>query len=105
MTTKPMTMKDKQRGVTLITALIMLVVLTMLALSSIKSSTADLRIAGNTQIDSEAIAAAQRTTEQVISSNFTGNPAAAASTVAVGSYQVTVPAPNCLGSTAILNSS
>lgn len=97
------TATNRQRGATLITGLVMLVVLTSLALSAIKSSTTNLRIAGNTQADEEAVAAAQRTTESLISSNFTANPVA--SSAVVGPYTVNVPAPACHGSTAILNSS
>ncbi len=93
----------RQQGATLITGLVMLVVLTLLAVSAMKSSTVNLRIAGNTQADQEAVAAAQRTTETVISSNFTATPAA--TSAVVGSYTVNVPIPVCHGSTAILNSS
>lgn len=102
---KTVTMKTKQRGVTLITALIMLIILTLLTFSSIKSSIANLRITGNAQIDGEAAAAAQQTIEAVISSNFASNPVAASSVAIVGSYTVKVPAPACNGSTPVLNSS
>ncbi len=103
MRSKPMTTMSGQQGATLITGLVMLVVLTMLALSAIKSSTTNLRIAGNAQTEQEAVAAAERTTELVISSNFTANPVA--SSAVVGTYAVTVPAPSCHGSTAISNAS
>ena len=78
-----MNLTYKQRGSTLITALVMLVVLTLLVISAIRSSSTNLRSAGNMQIKEEAIAAAQQATEQVISNNFSGNPAAAASSVQV----------------------
>lgn len=99
--------RNRQQGATLITALIMLIVLTLLSFSGIRSSTINLSIANNTQLDEEAVAAAERTTELVISSNFTKNPAASTAVVVVGNSTVTVavPAPACHGSTAILNSS
>lgn len=100
---KPVSTINNQRGAILITGLVMLVVLTLLALSAIKSSTTDLRIAGNAQTDEEVVAAAQRTTELVISSNFTANPVA--SSAVIGGYTVNVPVPACKGSTAIPNSS
>lgn len=97
------TMKDRQRGATLITALVMLIVLTMLTFSSVNSSIASLHVVGNAQIGGEAAAAAQQTIELVISSNFTANPVPVSAVV--GGYTVTVPAPACNGSTPILNSS
>jgi len=71
----------RQHGATLITSLVMLVVLTLLVISAIRSSSTNLRIAGNMQVKEEAIAVAQQATELVISNNFSGNPAAAASSV------------------------
>ncbi len=95
----------KQHGATLITALIMLLVLTVLVISAIKSSTTNLRIAGNMQGQQENIMAAQRATEAVIANNFTLGAASGktpASTVAVTinnvQYQPTVVA-YCLGTT------
>ncbi len=99
---KPIAMHTKQTGATLITALIMLLVLTLLTFSAIKSSIANLRIVGNAQVSGEAAAAAQQTIEQVISTNFTANPVPVSAVV--GSYTVSVPTPTCNGSTPILNS-
>lgn len=96
------TMKRTQQGATLITALVMLVVLTLLTFSAIRSSIANLRIVGNAQTSGEAAAAAQQTIEQVISANFTANPQPVSAVV--GAYTVTVPTPTCNGSTPILNS-
>ncbi len=94
--------KHQQRGATLITALVMLIVLTLLTFSAIKSSIANLRIVGNAQTGGEAAAAAQQTIEKVISTNFTANPVPVSAVV--GSYTVNVPTPTCSGSTPILNS-
>jgi len=98
--------KHRQNGATLVTALVMLVVLTLMVISAIKSSTVNLRIAGNMQIQEEAIAAAQQTTEQMLSFNFTALPAAQNVTTTIGStaYPVAVPTPVCKGSRPLLNS-
>ena len=100
---KPTTMKSKQQGATLITALVMLIVLTLLTFSSINTSIANLRVTGNSQTEEEAAAATQQEIEQVISVNFTANPVA--TSAVINSYTVNVPAPACQGSTPILNSS
>lgn len=98
--------KHRQNGATLITALVMLVVLTLLVLSAIRSSTTDLRIVGNMQIQQEAIAAAQQGTEVILSSNFTANPVASSVAVNINNanYTASVSVPVCKGSRALLNS-
>lgn len=63
-----MIVKNAQRGATLLVGLVMLVVLTLLVASALRSSTVNLRIAGNMQAKSEAAAAAQQAIEQAISS-------------------------------------
>lgn len=103
-----MSQKYKQRGSTLVVALIMLVVLTLLVVSAIRSSNTNLRIAGNMQMQEEAVAAAQQMLEQTISYNFTVNPAASAVNVDINNdgtadYAVNVAAPVCLGSTPLDN--
>ncbi len=66
--------KNRQHGATLITALIMLVVLTLLAVSGIRSSSTNLRIAGNMQAQAEGIAASQQVIERIISNaDFTSD--------------------------------
>lgn len=91
-----------QAGSTLIISLIMLVLLTLAALSSIGSGTINLRIANNMQTRDEGLAAAQREIEDFISSpaNFTPVPAGRTRTVSVnghasGNYTVTVGTPAC----------
>ena len=65
-----------QRGVTLIVSLIMLLLITILAVTSFRLATANLQIAGNMQHRQEAMAAAQSAIEQVVSSTqFTTTPA------------------------------
>lgn len=99
---------NEQTGATLVTALIMLVVLTLLVLSAINSTTLNLRIAGNTQVQGEAITAAQQATEQVLSSNFTVNPQSYVFNISVArpgktDYVANVATPTCTGSRALLN--
>lgn len=95
----------RQTGATLITALIMMIVLTLLVISAMNSATVNLRIAGNMQIQQEAVSAAQQATEQVLSNNFTANPAASNIPVIIGgtSYPVSMVQPTCTGSTPIRN--
>lgn len=63
----------RQRGMVLILSLIMLVVITLLAISAIRLSTINLRTVANAQARSEAMSAAQRTIDLVLSGNFTDN--------------------------------
>ncbi|MDD4929987.1 MAG: hypothetical protein PHP85_12005 [Gallionella sp.] len=105
-----MALKRQQRGVTLLVGLIMLVVLTLLVLSAVRSSNTNLRIAGNMQMQAEATASAQQVIEQVISSNFTANPASSVVTVDINTdgeadYRVEVAQPVCTGSIPLMNAS
>jgi Tfp pilus assembly protein PilX len=99
-----MNLKHKQRGSTLAIALIMLVVLTLLVVSAIRSSNTNLRIAGNMQTQAEAAAASQQVIEQIISYDFAASPAATTVNVDINNdgtadYTVASPTPTCLGST------
>ena len=70
-------MRHHQRGATLIISLIMLVLLTLLAVTSFNLGKGSLQTVGNMQHRSEAMAAAQATMEQVISTTrLFSNPAA-----------------------------
>ncbi|HXV06389.1 MAG TPA: PilX N-terminal domain-containing pilus assembly protein [Burkholderiales bacterium] len=71
-----MTSQRRQRGATLVVALIMLVLTTLFALSSMKTATTSLMVTGNMQAKTEALNAAQETIETVISTpQFIANPA------------------------------
>ena len=63
-----MVMSNKQRGSTLIIALIMLVLMTLIAVSAINMSTSGIHVVGNAQFRQEAAAAAQQAIETVLSS-------------------------------------
>lgn len=104
-----MMLKHNQCGATLLVALIMLIVLTLLVVSSIRSSNTNLHIAGNMQMQGEAAAAGQQAIEQVISGNFTTNPVASVVTVDINNsgtanYTVNMTKPVCTGSVPLLNS-
>lgn len=97
---------SRQRGATLVVALVMLVVLTLLVVSAIRSSNANLRIAGNMQFQEEAVSATRQATETIISNDFWTAPAASNVNVSIGmaTYNVAVSTPTCLGSRPLLNS-
>lgn len=94
---------NRQRGATLLVAMIFLVLISLFAISAYKSSTSQLRVVGNMQARQEAIAAAQQAIEQTISSSqFITNPTAAVSLTTdidangVPDYTATLtPTPRC----------
>ena len=67
----------RQRGATLLIALIMLASLALLAIFAFNSSTINMRIVGNTQVRQEALASVQTAIESVISNkdSFNTDPA------------------------------
>lgn len=93
------TIRNGQRGIVLILSLIMLMVLTLIAVSAIRLSTVNLRSVANAQSRTEAMSTAQRTIDLVLSSNFTDNIAGTATTVTVSeggkNYSVVIARP-CL---------
>jgi Tfp pilus assembly protein PilX len=100
----------RQGGMTLVVALVMLVVLTLLVVSAIRFGNINLRIAGNVQSETEATAAAQVAIETMVN---TINAAPNISTlpqqtmqVSTGgtSYQVNVVKPACVFNKNIDNS-
>lgn len=97
---------SNQRGATLMVALVMLVVLTLLVVSAIRSSNSNLRIAGNMQSQEEAVNAAQQTTETIISNDFWTAPVSSTPSVTIGltTYNVSVPQPTCVSTKPLLNS-
>src|SRR5437016_5220957 len=95
---------SRQAGATLLVSLVMLVLITLLAVSAINSGTINLRIAGNMQSRDEARAAAQQAIEQFISSyaNFYPTPPTAATSYNIdidnngtNDYVVSVAKPAC----------
>jgi len=102
----------RQAGMVLVTALIMLVVLTLLVVTGINMTNVNTKIAYNMQIKDEAQDATQRVIEQAISNpaNFTAPlPAPAAVGVDIDNdgsadYSVTAATPACLSSTPLKQS-
>ena len=96
-----MTVLNKQRGSTLLVALVMLMLLTLIAFAAMNASTTSIQVVGNAQFREEANAAAQQAIEGVISSNnFTANPASSVIPVNVGgtNYVAAVAVPKCISS-------
>lgn len=90
-----------QRGATLVVGLIMLVLLTLLVTSAFMLSTGNLKAVGNMQFRNEAIAAANKRIEEVLSTDFTAVPPANPVNVDIdgdgaGDYEVTVEPPTCV---------
>jgi Tfp pilus assembly protein PilX len=98
--------RHSQRGVTLIVALVMLVLMTLLALAAINLSTGNLKIVGNMQYQQEATSAAQSAINQVLSKgSYLSNPTTAPTSITVnvngGAYTVAMTPPCLLSSIAI----
>lgn len=94
--------RTRQRGATLVMALILLVVVMLFGITAMSSGIMNLRIARNVQLAAEAQNAAQRVIDTKISSltTFT-SPAAAAGTTTIdatggsNTYSVTFDQPSC----------
>ena len=90
-----------QRGVTLIVGLIMLVLLTLMITTAFTLSNTNLKSVGNMQSRDEAIAAANKAIEQVLSSSFTDAPTAEEINVDINNdtttdYVVSIAIPVCI---------
>lgn len=86
----------RQRGATLIVSLIMLVVLTLFAVSAINLSNTNLKIVGNMQAQKMMEMAAQDAVEQMLSSPTFYGLTAVAQNFSVSGFNVAVAAPLCL---------
>jgi hypothetical protein len=96
-------MSRRERGMTLVIALVMLIVLTLLVVSAIRFSNINLRISGNVQAETEAVSAAQLAVEQTVktiitSPNISTIPNQVDLPVSTGgqTYKVTVTKPSCI---------
>lgn len=85
-----------QRGIALVAALVMLVLLTLLAVTLIRSGTVNLMITQNMQLQQEAENSAQRAIEQLVS-NVDAFDSPAATNATIGDYAVAMEMPVCLG--------
>ena len=92
--------RARQRGISLALGLIMLILMTLLAISAFQASNVNLRVAGNMHVRQESLAAAQTAIEQVLSTPAFVDPTTppAAVSVALNGATYTVdftPAPAC----------
>jgi Tfp pilus assembly protein PilX len=97
----------KQRGATLAVGLIMLVLITVMVTSAFNLSNTNLMAVGNMQFRDEAIAAANKAIEQVLSSPFTTSPAGQAIEVDINNddtsdYEVVFDTPTCVSDSEVV---
>lgn len=97
------TSHNKQRGVTLFVSLVLLVLITLMVTTAFTLSNTNLKSVGNMQSRNEAISAANKAIEQVISSSFTTSPAAEVINVDINNdsttdYIVSIATPVCVRS-------
>lgn len=98
---KPFSSLGRQRGATLVMGLIMLTVITLMVITAFTMSSTNLKSVGNMQFRNDAIAAANKAIEQVVSSAFTTTTAAQTINVDLNNdgttdYIVTVGIPVCI---------
>lgn len=93
---------SRQRGMTLLVGLVMLLLITLLAVSAIRLGTTNLQVVGNEQFRDESVAAANFVLDQVLNDReFITNYSAAAGksvadvTVGQATYDVVVPKITC----------
>lgn len=89
-----------ERGATLVVALIMLLLITLLVSGAFSLSMTNLKAVGNVQMREEALAAANKVVEDVVSTNFVGSGSQSFSVDIDGDgnddYLVQVPQPVCI---------
>lgn len=88
---------NRQRGMTLIVSLVMLIMLTMFAISTMNLSNSNLKIVGNQQALRAVEAAVQQALEQVVSGS-TVFKTPVAQTLTIDGFSVAVSAPVCIRS-------
>ena len=98
-------MRNRQRGVTLIVGLIMLILITLMVTTAFTLNTSNLKSVGNMQYRNEAVAAANKAVEQVVGNSFPlgfiGVPPATTITFDINNdgtddYRVAVSQPVCV---------
>ncbi|HYD96812.1 MAG TPA: hypothetical protein VEC01_15895 [Noviherbaspirillum sp.] len=97
-----------QRGATLIAGLIMLAVIMLTVTTAFTLSSTNVKAVGNMQFRNEAVAAANKAIEQVISSPFTNSPAAEEINVDLNNdgntdYVVQITRPTCVRASQLTN--
>jgi Tfp pilus assembly protein PilX len=97
-----------QHGATLIVALIILTLITLMVVSAFTLSSSNLKAVGNMQARDESIAAANQAIELVVSSSFTDAPVAQEVNVDINKdgttdYVVAIGVPKCIRATEVPN--
>lgn len=103
---KPIALPRRQRGVTLVVGLIMLVLITLVVSTAFMMSTTNLKAVGNMQFRDEAIAAANVAVERLMSTDFTTAPAPTEHAIDIDNdgavdYMVDIALPVCVRSAGI----
>ena len=95
--------RNSQTGATLVVSLIMLTLITLMIMAALAIGSANFRTVTNMQFRDEAVDAANRAIEQVVSSAFALDPPAAVETIDVDldndgttDYEVDIAEPVCL---------
>ena len=98
--------RNSQTGATLVVSLIMLTLITLMIMAALAIGTANFRTVTNMQFRDEAVDAANRAIDQVVSSAFALDPPAAVETISVDldnngtpDYDVQIAEPECLRAT------
>lgn len=87
----------RQRGITLIVSMIMLILITMLAITSFRLGSGNLQIVGNMQQRNQTLSAAQGAIEQVVSNSaFSATPANAVPAPCIDAAGVKQPNTACV---------
>ena len=97
-----------QQGATLVVALIVLTLITLVVVSAFTLSSSNLKAVGNMQARDESVAAANQAIELVISSAFTDAPVAQEVNVDINKdgttdYTVAIEVPKCVRATEVIN--
>jgi hypothetical protein len=104
----PAPARGRQSGATLVVALIMLALITLLVVNAFTLSSSNLKAVGNMQARDESIAAANQALELVVSSAFTDAPVAQEVNVDINKdgatdYTVVLSVPRCIRATEVPN--
>lgn len=114
MSSRSLSLVRRQRGVTLIVGLIMLILITLMVTTAFTLNTSNLKSVGNMQFRNESVAAANKAIEQVVGNNFPVGfitiPAATTVTYDINNdgvidYRVAVAQPVCVESSMVAGTS
>lgn len=107
-------LRSRQRGVTLIVGLIMLILITLMVTTAFTLNTSNLKSVGNMQFRNESVAAANKAIEQVVGNSFPVGfvtvPAATTVTFDINNdgnvdYRVAVAVPVCVEASVVAGTS